>query len=719
MLESSKLRSSEIHDACYIHNIRNPDQPRLLRLPAGSARPFQRAVAEFVRFVQTDLVARLDDEHFRNRRQVLDAELESRTRTLVSPLEEKLAAKDLALVTLRVGDTAQPGILPVVEGNPVSAERFQELVHEGTIPQDAPKTVSENIQSFRPALEEISTEIDRLHEEHHEKVRQLVQTEVRALVAQRALRIARQFSDPEAVAFLDAMVEDVTENRLGALANDEGEALSRLYGVNVVVSHESGAKCPVLAETNPTVENLVGRIDPEFHSDGSPVVDHNCIRAGAFLRADGGYLLIEARELLQEEGGWKALMRTLRSGSVDLMRPDQSSPSFAGLVKPEAAPVNVKLVLVGDPGIYHALEAVDPDFSTQFKALVDFDSTLPASAETVGLYARVFAKIVKEEELLPITADGIAALAEHGARIAERSDRLTTRFGRLADIAREGNFLAQERGNAVVDAGSIRQAILDMKRRADLPARHFRRAIADGSIRIETRGMVVGQVNGLAVVHTGPLTYGFPARITATIGAGSAGTINIEREAQLSGAIHTKGFYILGGLLRHLLRTPHPLAFSASVAFEQSYGGIDGDSASGAEMCCLLSALTQLPLRQDLAMTGSIDQLGHVQIIGAVNEKIEGFFDACRDLGLTGTQGVIIPRANANDLMLRRDVVQACAEGKFWIYAVESIHEALEIFTGLEAGRHDDAGKYPEGTLLHRAVDRAAEFWKHASHGRG
>ena len=303
----------------------------------------------------------------------------------------------------------------------------------------------------------------------------------------------------------------------------------------------------------------------------------------------------------------------------------------------------------------------------------------------------------------------------YDSRVAGRNDRLTTRTSRLLDLAREAAYLADKRGAEVTSAEDVREAVRRNKRRGDLPARRFREAIADGTIRIQTDGAVVGQVNGLATTHAGPLTYGFPARITATMGPGTRGAVNIEGEARLSGAIHTKGFAILGGLIRHLLRgVEHPLAFSASIAFEQSYGGIDGDSASGAETCCLLSALTGVPLRQSVAMTGAIDQHGHIQPIGAATEKIEGFYDACVDAGLTGDQGVIIPRANRRDLMLREDVAAACAEGRFHVWSVETIQEALEIFTDMPAGSADAAGTYPEGTLLALATERATDFWRMA-----
>jgi ATP-dependent Lon protease len=409
------------------------------------------------------------------------------------------------------------------------------------------------------------------------------------------------------------------------------------------------------------------------------------------------------------------LVRTLRSGRLEIVPPEMSYPWLSPTLKPEPIDVSVKVVLMGDAGLFYMLDAFDDDFGNLFKVLVDFDTVIPRDAEGVGHYASVLARIAREESLPPFDRSAVAALVEHGARIAAKGSKLTARFGRVADIAREGAFIAGKARRDSVTGDDIRAAIGRTKRRADLPSRRFRELLADGTICVQTSGTAVGQINGLAVLQAGPLTFGFPARITATIGPGTAGVINIEREAALSGAIHTKGFYILGGLLRRLLKTDHPLAFDASVAFEQSYGGIDGDSASGAEICCLLSALTELPLRQSLAMTGAIDQIGHLLAVGAVNEKIEGFFDTCCDAGTIDGAGVIVPRSNADDLMLRHDVVEACTEGRFHVYAVATVHEALELLTGMPPGARDERGDYPEGSVLALALARANEYWLKAA----
>ena len=389
------------------------------------------------------------------------------------------------------------------------------------------------------------------------------------------------------------------------------------------------------------------------------------------------------------------------------------------MLKPQPIPLNLKVILIGEPGLYQMLDLTDPDFEHMFKVLADFDTTIPRDRTGVNYYAGVLARLAQQESLLPFERSGVLAMAEHGARVAGQQDRLTTRFGRLSDVAREATYLAARESQPAVSRDHVYDAIRRGRHRADLPARRYRKNITDGSIRVQTEGRAVGQINGLAVIQSGPLTYGFPSRITASIGVGTSGTVNIEREAELSGAIHTKGFYILGGLLRNLLRTTHPLAFSASIAFEQSYGGIDGDSASGAEMVCLLSSLTGQPIRQDLAMTGAIDQIGNLQPIGAATEKIEGFFAVCHDIGLTGTQGVVIPQANAGDLMLNPELLEVCGADRFHVYAVDTIHEALELFTGVPAGRPDADGKYPEGTLLQMAQAHARAYWQMATDTKG
>ena len=558
-------------------------------------------------------------------------------------------------------------------------------------------------------------EVGEIRRQLVEKLHALREEAIRSILQPMAKKIEAAFPDPAIQTFLSELVNDAAVVR--RRKEDDDADFTRLYRVNVLLSRTGKDACPIIVEDAPTLRNLLGTIDHRVERSEWGRSDHQMIRAGSLLRADGGYLILEARDLLREPGAWHGLVRTLRTGRVEIARSGMNHGWWGPSLKPQPIDVNVKVILLGGVEIYHLLDTHDPDFPHLFKVLADFDSVIPRTDEAVAQYGGVIARIAKEHNHPSFDRSAVAALAEHGARIAGRKDRLTTRFGRLADLTHEAAYYARKADRRKVTGDDVRMAVRCSKERAGLPSRRFQEYLADGTIRVAVSGSAVGQVNGLAVSHLGPLTFGFPARITATIGPGSAGVINIEREADLSGAIHTKGFYILSGLLRYLLRTGHPLAFHASIAFEQSYGGIDGDSASAAEICCLLSALTDIPLRQDLAMTGAIDQVGHILAVGATNEKIEGFFDTCSHAGLTGSQGVVVPKANARDLMLRDDVFEACRTGRFHVYAVDRVHEALEIFTGVRVGTPDDEGIYPDDSLLGLAVMRAFEYWIKASQG--
>jgi len=704
-------------DRCYVHNFPQPDRPRLITLPRGRAESFRKRIDQLVNFIRKELVHALSSDRLKERRASLDASAEAKYDGLVKPLNESLEQAGMQLVTLSSGPIIQTALFPLYEGKPVAPEKFEQLRAEGKIKEEDYQLVQSKREEFAHQLQDLAEQINDLRHEHEENVQNLMEQAAGELLHGRTARIAAEYDEEPVKLFLSELVDDVVKNRLPDVEGDSSFAEN--YRVNVVLSHTGGTECPIVLENTPTLQNLLGGVDYHFDPEGEARATHLGIRAGSILRADGGYLVLDARDVLMSAGAWPMLIRTLRTSKLEIT-PQERAYFFPGpMLKPEPIDVHVKVILLGDSEMYYILDSYDPDFAQLFKVLADFDSTIPRDGDGASQYASVLARIAKEESLPAFDRTAIAALVEHGARIASRKGKLTARFGRLADVAREAAFVAGKGNAKLVTAAHVTQAIRQAKRRADLPARKFREYLADGTIRVQTSGAVVGQINGLAVLSAGPLTYGFPARITSTIGPGTAGVINIEREANLSGAIHTKGFYILGGLLRWLLQTEHPLAFDASIAFEQSYGGIDGDSASGAEICCLLSALTGVPLRQDLAMTGAIDQVGHIQPIGAVNEKIEGFFDACHDIELTSTQGVIIPKANAGDLMLREDVVEACRAGKFHVYAVNRVHEALHILTGRQVGERQSDGTYPEGSVLRLACQRARDFWRRAAEGRG
>lgn len=689
-------------DRVLVHHFDHPDRPRLLTLPRGTAHDFATAMEGFRRRLRDELADAIDPEALAETRRQLEAEANAAVAAAAKPLEEKLKADGLAMVMVQDQAGQRPLLVPLVDGQPATPDVLPKMIEEGALTQEQLGAAQEAVARHQAAVEAFAAMARGRAQALRERLGEALTTRAREVLEGWVAPLAGRF--PATAGFLAQVVDDVVTHRLGDLAEPTFE---RLYAVNVLLGHEADARRPVLVENHPTVQTLLGSIDPVVLPDGTAHAAHMAVHAGSLLRADGGTLVLDARDVATTPGAWQALVRTLRSGQVELT-PDEVTPSTvrAPGLKPDPIPVSVKVVLLGDPAVYFALDAQDPDFPHLFKVLVDFDDTLSRTDESLGLYAGVLARIGRDASWPPLHRSAVAALVEHAARIAARPDALTARFGRVADLAHEAVWVARRdaaghEGPIVVTGDHVHEAIRRTKHRADGAGRRFRNQLLRGTLRIDTEGAVVGQVNGLAVMTAGQLTYGFPSRITATVGPGRRGTVNIEGEASLSGAIHTKGFHILGGLLRHLLRTDHPLVFDGSIAFEQSYGGIDGDSASGAEFCCLVSALTDLPLRQDLAMTGAIDQKGHVQAIGAANEKVEGFFDACAVRGLTGSQGVLVPTANVGDLMLRADVAAACADGRFAVYGVERIEEALALLLDT-----------PADTVVARAIDAAKRLWE-------
>ena len=699
-------------DFAYVTNFERLDEPRLLTLPRGRGVQLREAVADLVRFLKTDLQPALQSELMLSRRRHIEKRYDRDGLALTEPFEKELAKVGLAMITVKVGDGVRQALVPMIEGEPAPPERLAELQKAGSVSAEEVGKLDGLLQEWGAKLEKLSLNMRALGQSAGQAVRELYQSETRSLIEAEISELRSDFPQDCVSAFLNDIVQQVQKHGVQGLGEEHGE---RAFSVNLILDNSEREECPMVMENAPTVSQLLGTVDRRVLADGSAISDHLMISAGSILRANGGYLILEAREILREPGAWKVLLRSLRSRSLEIVPPEIAGPWGNSRLRPEPIPIQLKVVLIGDPGMYHALDSQDPDFPHLFKVLADFDTSIAADAEGLQAYGNVFARFAAEEDLLPFEASAIAALAEHGARITERNNRLTTKFARLADLAREGCYLARKQSAKSVTGQHVLDAVKRNKRRGDLPARKFRERVAEGTIHVMTSGTCVAQVNGLAVIHAGALNYGFPSRITATIGAGNAGMISVEGEAQLSGQIHTKGFQIVRGLMRYLLKAQHPLAFSSSIAFEQSYGGIDGDSASGAEMCCLLSALTDLPLRQDLAMTGAVDQHGRILPIGAANEKIEGFYDACLDMGLSGTQGVIIPSSNVGDLMLRHDVLDACERGQFHVYAVQTIQEALELFTGVPTGEYGVEGRYPEGTALHIATQRAYQYWSLAA----
>ena len=707
LLEELKPTTDKKRDYCYVHNFTRPQSPRLITLPPGMGPIFRKVVAELASFIEDGLRKALESEPIKSELGELQDEIEAGVKGISKQLEDELAENGLALVSIQNGPMTQTVIMPTIDGEPIPPNQLKALIEQDKAPKEQLESYMELVPNFQKQLEDVSSLVATAFREGNERLVAMRDKVATQLIRDVAKPIFSKFENEAVHTFLEDIIEDAIEFRLDPPEEDERSDLSELYGVNVVLTHKDPDDKPVVVECTPSLINLLGTVEPKWGPGGMALSDYRGIAAGALLNANHGYLVLDANDVLTEAGAWRALMRTIRTGRLEIVPPEIGWMRQHVVVQPEPIAIDVRVILVGDVQTYYMLDRADSDFREHFKILADFDSELERTEHSIGQYASVVANIAKTENLPAFHKTAVAALVEHGARIASRSNQLTARFGRIADLIREAAFLAK---GETVNGDHVRHAIQRTKQRAALPSKKFQQMIASETILVQTSGAVVGQINGLAVMQSGPLTYGFPARITATIGPGRAGLINIEGRAQMSGSIHTKGFHIIGGLLRHLLRNEHPLAFSASIAFEQSYGGIDGDSASGAEVVCLLSALTGIPINQGMAMTGAIDQHGHIEAIGGVNEKIEGFFDACNHFGLTGDQGVVIPKSNQGDLMLREDIVAACEAGKFHVYSVSTIYEAIEVMTGVPAG--SPSGQYAEDTVLASSVDKAREYWE-------
>lgn len=701
-----KPKARKQRDYCYVHNFKHPNAPRLIVLEAGYGKLLKQMLLLFVDFINHDLPKTFNHDDIREQRKAAEIATSKAIDKLYLPFEKKLKKQGFVIANVKNGEQQQMLILPLFEDKPLAPETFNQMVEKG----EAPQELLERVQKVMPELQEellaISEQSNELAEANAIAIHEMNNDFARDKLSYHLSAISKRFANADLDAYLAEIVDDFIDNNFYQQAEKFDPTV--LYGVNILNQRFENDNAPIVFESSPTLSNLVGSIETE-----GKLPPYQSISAGALLRADGGFLVIEVDKTLSQGGAWATVMRTLRSGKLSIAFEDKPDGRPA-VITPDALPLDIKVILVGSHQRFYELNAYDPDFADQFKVLVDLDTELERQQSSYQQYAHVIRKVVDDEGLLHFDQSGVAQLIEHGARLAGGKNKLSARFGRVMDTAREASYLAKKDDKKWVSDAYIVKAIRAKKHRSFAPANRFYELLDSGTIIIETQGQRVGQINGLAVTHAGTVDYGFPARITATVSPGQVGLINIEGQADLSGQIHTKGFQILGGVLRHLLKPEHPLSFAASIAFEQSYGGIDGDSASGAEACCLLSAITGVPIKQSLSMTGAIDQFGQIQAIGGVNEKIEGFFDACRFHELTGEQGVIIPVSNVADLMLRDDVVAACKAGKFHVYAVDHVLDALAILTATESCKSAllACQPYSKHSLLFQAVARMSDLFE-------
>ena len=720
LLETTEVPAGIPPDVIYVNNFKNPDLPVAILLPAGQGNSLKRGMQDLIVHMRTSIQQIYESEAYKERTKEIIERYKEREKELIRQFEARIRAENFALIQVQLGPFSKPEIAPLIAGEPQQIDRLESSVREGKFAKEEFERLREKYQDLTTLMEETFREARDLKRKLRLELAELEKEFGRPAVDGYLNDLKANHDHPKVHAYLDGVREQILSN-MDQFTEHDGEEQPTAhpdvneerflqYQVNLLVDNSATKRPPVIIETSPNYRNLFGTIEKIVDRSGHWRSDFTHIKAGSLPRANGGFLVLHLYDLIGEPGVWSALKRTLKNRQVDIQGYDPLYLFSTSALKPEPIPVQVRVVVIGDALSYNILYTYDPDFRKIFKVKSDFDSVMPHSRENIDLYTKFIRKVQAGEGLLPVDRTGVAAVLEHGVRLAGRQKKLSTRFSEIADLIREASYWAQQVNDARVTGAHVRTAIEKRVRRVGLIEDKIQELIIEGTLLIDSDGAKVGQINGLSVIDLGDYMFGRPTRITAKTSVGRAGVINIEREAELSGRTHNKGVLILEGFFRDHFAQDKPLAMSASLCFEQSYSGVDGDSASSTEIYALLSSLADLPLRQDLAVTGSVNQHGEIQPIGGVNEKVEGFYEVCRDRGLTGAQGVLVPRLNVPDLMLRPDVIQAVAEGKFHIYAVQTIEEGIEILTGVPAGVRGPDGHWTEGSVCARVDERLLAF---------
>ncbi len=713
-------------DWCYVNNFQDSYRPRAISLPAGRARHFQKDVEAFAEAARVEIRKAFESDEYAVKRNNAVKDVQQQRDQLIIKVNEQAQKQGFIIQATPMGLVT----IPLRDNKPLTEEDFRILE----------KKERDAITRKQKRLNERMKKAGRQMIAIEKKTRKMIEDldrEIASYTLDLLLDDLREsFCEiPEVVSYLNEMQADMLENLVMFRMDDQrqekppemqmpqGEDLRfRKYRVNVLVDNSTLKGVPIVLELNPTYNNLFGRIEKEAMF-GALFTDFTMIREGSVHDANGGYLILPVEDVLRNMFAWDGLKRSIRNQEIRIEEAGErlGFMTTRGLM-PEPIPWDIKVILIGDPYLYYRLHELDPDFQDLFKVKADFDMVMERTEENMKSYASFVCNICEEEHLRHFDKYAIAQVVEHSCRLAADQEKLSTRFGEIADVAREASFYAGLHGSALVKAEHVKQAIEERFNRSSLMLEKAREMIHNGTIKIDFEGEKVGQVNGLSVIDLGDIMFGRPSRITASIGLGREGLIDIEREAMLGGPIHTKGVLILAGYLSERYARDKPMSLSARVVFEQSYSGVEGDSASSAELYALISGISGVPIRQGIAVTGSVNQKGEVQAIGGVNEKIEGFFGVCRLNGLSGEQGVIIPASNMRNLMLTDEVIEAVERGAFHVWGVEHIDEGIEILTGKKAGRRKKDGTFEKGSvndLVDRNMRRLSETWMSFSEGAG
>ncbi|MDP2496892.1 MAG: ATP-binding protein [Candidatus Palauibacterales bacterium] len=723
-LEDRASEEDPPEDLCYVNNFDDPDEPRLLRVPAGVGKSLADDVDDFLRELRPALTSAFESEEYQTRRAAVQEEAGAEQQEKFQELQERANERGLALLRTPAGFV----FAPIRDDEIIPPDEIQELSEEEQ------ERLEEAMEELQEELKGILRSLPREQRKTRDRVQELNEEIARYTVRELLKDLRTEYGEYEAILDqLSAVEDDIVENVESVIGQGEGNqgggggagggrslqgpvrrvvehpALRR-YRVNVLVDHGDSDHAPVVYEDNPTYQNLVGRIE-YLAQMGALITDFNMIKSGALHEANGGYLMLDARQVLLQPYAWEALKRAVKSGEIRI----DSLQEMLGMVStvsldPEPVEHDARIVLLGDRLLYYLLSEFDPEFGDLFKVSADFDDQVDRTEENERLYAGLIGSLIQKEELRPFDPTGVARVVERSARMVGDAEKLSVRSRGVLDLIREADHWAGKEDADAVTAEHVQTAIDKRIYRSDRLRERTQEEILRDTIYIDTEGEQVGQVNGLSVLQLGDFAFGRPTRITARTRLGKGEVVDIEREAELGGPIHSKGVMILSGFLGGRYATERPLSLEASLVFEQSYGGIEGDSASSTELYALLSSIAEVPVRQSVAVTGSVNQHGRIQPIGGVNEKIEGYFDVCEERGLNGEQGVLIPASNTKHLMLRRDVVEAIDRGEFHVWPVETVDQGMELLTGQTMGQRDEEGRYPEGTINYLVEERLAEL---------
>lgn len=721
LVEEAKKRPTP-DDWAYVYNFDEPYKPQAVNFPAGTAAEFAKDIDKLIETLSVSIPAILESDEYKAGQSIIHEKFKQHKEEYIKILQKKAKGKSVSLLHMPVGLV----VAPVKNGEVLSPEAFDEL------PESEKKQLLEDLNQMQEEIENTAQDLPQWEDKQRKETNDLREKFLKIAVKNPIDELhAKYKGHKQANDFLKKIQKHIitnidefmpsSENNCGGGEGDD--ALSALFSrmkqpeedkyakfkVNVIVKNEPNSGAPIIHLDHPTQGNLVGRVE-RIQQYGALLTDFSLIKSGALHQANGGFLLIDARKLLLQPYAWDSLKRALASKTVKIEAPSEETTFTTISLDPEPIPLQVKVILTGDEELYEVLSERDPDFSDFFKVEADFGVLMDRTPENEVEYAKLIGSLSKKKKLRSLNKQAVAKVIEYSSRLAEDSEKLTAHIASIGDLLREADYWARKSKANQIGKNHIEQAIDAQIYRSDRIKQAMLEQIDKGTILMDVEGSRVGQINGLVVYNFSRTSFGKPARITTQVRIGKGEFINIEREVEMSGPIHTKGVLILSSLLANRFAKDRPLSLSASIVFEQSYGGVDGDSASSTEYYCMLSAIANLPIKQNIAVTGSINQFGEVQPIGGVNEKIEGFFDVCRHRGLTGDQGVIIPRTNVKDLMLREDVLNAVDEGKFHIYAVDNVDDGIEILTGIKAGKPDKHGNYPKGTVNY-AVRQGLEYF--------